>query len=173
MENFFIRCTDDIQLDSEGRLYSHGAAIAGQSIVDGPVRISVPFAVKHFLNLKYDYLLLSSNSQLFRTNKKKRELELLGQITDEVYGIYTNRNVFFVMTTRELMLFNEYFDLVHKLEYNFEEFFGEGGAPGAPISWADGLYSVYGRRSMLILSGTLDVLKRRFVTLWLVNRQRD
>ncbi|KAI4292787.1 hypothetical protein PAPHI01_2061 [Pancytospora philotis] len=129
MDNYFVKLTRDVSFDAADVLYeapdTYVCNLAGADrgspgpcavLHSSGAALDLPFPVAVFRDLQYDFLLLSRDQALYRVNKHRRAVEEIGRLHDAVLGIYPGGDLFLVLTTKELLLFNGYFELLESLD---------------------------------------------------------
>lgn len=110
MENFFILEREEI-VCGQSFIYDNGAKLHNKTILFNSESIEIPFSPVYFKNLTFDFLLLSEDQTLYRINKFKKILESIGTITDRILAISCGNDKIVILTDKEILLFNSYFDL--------------------------------------------------------------
>lgn len=115
MENFTILTREEITFNSSF-IYDREAWLTANKIEFDSNCLDIPFKVIFFRNLSFDLLILSQDQTLYRINKFKKLLEPIGTITDKILAISTGNDKIVILTEKEILLFNSYFDLDRHVE---------------------------------------------------------
>ncbi|ELA42006.1 uncharacterized protein VICG_01023 [Vittaforma corneae ATCC 50505] len=115
MENFFIKGKSQLNV-SDKSIYDNSAFIENRSLKTENTRIELPFTPIFMRNLSFDYFLISKDQTLYRINKHKKEIENIGMITDKILAIECAYDKIVILTDKEILLFNAYFNLENSVE---------------------------------------------------------
>lgn len=159
MENFFIRAKT--RLDAvESFLYDDSALVEGRSLkVDGKVVMTLPFTPLLFKNLSFDYFFISESGELYRVNKYKMTVENIGRATDKIVDVAYASDKVAVLTTKEVLVFNAYFDLERSRLLEGGENKENSGVPHK-IRFGDGVIAVIFPACTVMLDFDLKITGR-------------
>lgn len=157
MENFFIRYTEQLELETHGSLYDSKACVDNGVLRAPGFEMQLPFACRFFKNLAYDFLTISSDQCLYRINKHRKELEEIGRIEGTICDVSVRGDAIVIVTEKEILLFNGYFNLVKSTA------FAHTVVGSQRIVWADDLFGIIEEAQMTVYSQELvaiSVIKR-------------
>lgn len=125
MENFFFRYSENLKFQKNDFLYDNNSYIDEHTLHTPETTTTLPFSVLFFKNLKYDFLIISIDQYFYRVNKYRKQIEEIGLIKDPLLEVSINNDNIVLITTKEIMLFNGYFDLVRSIEIDLEQILDE------------------------------------------------
>lgn len=151
MESFFVCQSKQLKVlnaPDETFLYNNGAMIVNRTLEWQSRQFSLPVGTRFFLNMRYDFFIVSNEQRLYRFNKYKEELVELGQIVDEILDIFTDGDVVVLLSDKEMMLFDKYFVLSHSVAFDPSEVAGHSAkqqsASRPQLAWAAESFYIYG-----------------------------
>lgn len=114
MENFFIKGKSQLNATNKS-IYDSSSVVEDCTLKSENTHIELPFMPIFMRNLSFDYFLISSEQTLHRINKYKKEIEDIGMITDKILAVECACDKVAILTCREILLFNAYFDLENSM----------------------------------------------------------
>lgn len=111
MENFFVRAKTREAI-SENFIYDNSALVESSVLKFGNnPPLQLPFIPVVMKNMRFDYFLISEDKTLYRINKHQLEIESIGAVVDNILAVECGYDRVVILTDKELLLFNPYFDL--------------------------------------------------------------
>lgn len=157
MENFFVRCSEDVDFDTGDYLYDNRACVDGNVLRADGIAMTLPFSCLYFKNLPYDLLIVSEDQFIYRVNKYRKKIEEIGQVHDRILGVSAKNDSILIVTEKEMMLFNAYFDLVRSKALDSAEG-GPGPLDSCKIVWADDAFCLVAGSGSVIYSLSLEIV---------------
>lgn len=111
MENFYLRNRQLLKFSRSTSLYSTDCWIDQNVLFFREDRIPLPFNAVYLQSLAYDIFLISDDQNLYRINKHVKEIENFGCLIDRIYAVGCEKDKVIVVTDKEILYFNAYFDL--------------------------------------------------------------
>jgi len=111
MENFYLRNRQLLKFNKSTSLYSTDCWIDQNVLYFREDRISLPFNAVYLQSLAYDIFLISDDQNLYRINKHVKEIENFGCLIDRIYAVGCEKDKVIIVTDKEILYFNAYFDL--------------------------------------------------------------
>lgn len=122
MENFFYRNLELLKRINKFQFYSNGSYIKSKTLYFDKLEIYLGFETVYFNNLTYDFFIISEDQNLYRINKYKKKIDNFGSITDKILSVECGSEGIVIVTEKEIMVFNVYFDLVKSIFFEAETY---------------------------------------------------
>ncbi|KAM0672714.1 hypothetical protein OCOL_000448 [Ordospora colligata] len=124
MDNFFIRHIQRTCIDTEEWMYSKEYMIKNGVIYDCVFKkvLDVPFVVKYFHALTFEYLLVDELDTIYLANKNTLEIQEIGKVNDGIVLLSISRDEKWcvIVTHEEILLFDTYIEFKKSVKVDYD-----------------------------------------------------